>query len=78
MGRFIVVDGCLDLDGWNVIGQGDEAWLADFVAAEGEVEEVGIAEKDDDEAWLVAELVGEQALDLGDNGTTDDHCDENA
>ena len=49
----------LDLDGWNVIGQRDKAWLTDFVAAEGEVEKVGVAEQNDDEAWLIAVLVGE-------------------
>lgn len=44
-----------------------------LVAAECEVEQVGVAEQNDDEAVLIAELVGEKTLDLGDDGAADDH-----
>ena len=56
----------LDLNRRHVVGQGIETWLADFVTAEREVNQVGIGEQHDEEAVLVAELVGEKSLKLFD------------
>lgn len=68
----------LYLDWRDVVGERYKARLADFVTAECEVEQIGVAEQNDDEAVLIAEFVSEQTLDLGDDGAANDHHDKNA
>ena len=46
-----------------------------LISSQGEINEVSVAKQHNDEAALIAELVGKPALHYWNDGATDDHGD---